>query len=69
MPLFVTHTHEDHWDKAAAEAIRKDIPIFAQHAEDALLIGKRVSLSAHSLERFGFPGRLPDQDDRSAWLR
>jgi L-ascorbate metabolism protein UlaG (beta-lactamase superfamily) len=49
--VIVTHTHEDHWDKAAAEAIRKDIPIFAQHAEDALLIGKAGFTSLHILSK------------------
>lgn len=38
--VIVTHTHEDHWDEAAIEAIRKDMPVFAQHEDDARLIGK-----------------------------
>lgn len=38
--VIVTHTHEDHWDKTAKEAIRKDMPVFAQHEDDALLIRK-----------------------------
>jgi len=36
--VIVTHTHRDHWDEAAIEAIRKDIPVFAQHENDARLI-------------------------------
>ena len=36
--VIVTHTHKDHWDKAAKEAIRKDTPVFAQHENDARLI-------------------------------
>jgi L-ascorbate metabolism protein UlaG (beta-lactamase superfamily) len=33
--VIVTHTHKDHWDETAIKIIRKDIPIFAQHEEDA----------------------------------
>ena len=36
--VIVTHTHEDHLDEAAMEAIRKDIQVFAQHENDAQLI-------------------------------
>lgn len=36
--VIVTHTHEDHWDKAAKEAIRKNMPVFAQHEDEARLI-------------------------------
>lgn len=36
--VIVTHTHRDHWDEAAMEAIRKDMPVFAQHENDARLI-------------------------------
>lgn len=36
--VIVTHTHLDHWDDAAQKALPKDIPLFAQHAEDAQLI-------------------------------
>ena len=36
--VIVTHTHLDHWDHAAQKALPKDIPLFAQHEEDAQLI-------------------------------
>lgn len=36
--VIVTHTHLDHWDDAAQKALPKDIPLFAQHEEDAKLI-------------------------------
>ncbi|AKS08526.1 MBL fold metallo-hydrolase [Pseudomonas trivialis] len=36
--VIVTHTHLDHWDDAAQKALPKDIPLFAQHEEDARLI-------------------------------
>jgi L-ascorbate metabolism protein UlaG (beta-lactamase superfamily) len=32
--VIVTHTHQDHWDDAAKEAIPKDMPIFTQNALD-----------------------------------
>ena len=32
--VILTHSHIDHWDEAAAEAIRKDIPFFVQHEGD-----------------------------------
>jgi len=36
--VIVTHTHLDHWDDAAQEALPKDIPLFAQNQADATLI-------------------------------
>lgn len=36
--VIVTHTHLDHWDDAAQKALPKDIPLFAQHEDDAQLI-------------------------------
>jgi L-ascorbate metabolism protein UlaG (beta-lactamase superfamily) len=36
--VIVTHTHLDHWDDAAQKALPKDIPLFAQHEQDAQLI-------------------------------
>ena len=36
--VIVTHTHIDHWDEAAAKALPKAIPLFAQHEQDAGLI-------------------------------
>lgn len=32
--VIVTHTHRDHWDDAAKEAIPKDMPIYTQNARD-----------------------------------
>ena len=36
--VIVTHTHTDHWDQAAAEAIPASLPVFAQHFGDRALI-------------------------------
>lgn len=36
--VIVTHTHDDHWDKAAQEKLPKDLPIFVQNADDAKII-------------------------------
>ncbi len=36
--VIVTHTHLDHWDDAAQKALPKDIPLYAQHEDDAKLI-------------------------------
>lgn len=33
--VIVTHTHLDHWDDAAKEALPKDIKLFTQNEEDA----------------------------------
>lgn len=33
--VILTHTHLDHWDKAAQEALPKDIPFYVQNEEDA----------------------------------
>lgn len=34
----VTHTHHDHWDEAAIDAIPKTLPVFVQHEADARLL-------------------------------
>ncbi len=36
--VIVTHTHLDHWDDAAVNALPKDIPLYTQHDADAKLI-------------------------------
>ena len=36
--VIVTHTHLDHWDDAAIEAIPKTMPIFSQNTQDAGII-------------------------------
>lgn len=33
--VIVTHTHEDHWDETAQQAVPKNLPIFVQHESDA----------------------------------
>ena len=33
--VILTHTHLDHWDKAAQEALPKDIPLYVQNEKDA----------------------------------
>ena len=34
----VIHTHSDHWDLYAENIIKKDLPVYVQHAADAQLI-------------------------------
>lgn len=36
--VIVTHTHDDHWDKAAQQLLSKELLIFVQNAGDAALI-------------------------------
>ena len=36
--VVVTHTHLDHWDDAATQAIPKDMPLIVQDSKDAALI-------------------------------
>ena len=36
--VMVTHTHLDHWDLYAETHIKKDLPIYVQHAADANFI-------------------------------
>ena len=36
--VMVTHTHSDHWDLYAEAYIKKDLPIYVQHAADANFI-------------------------------
>lgn len=36
--VIVTHTHPDHWDDAAIEALPKEVKIFSQNDEDASTI-------------------------------
>ena len=36
--VIVTHTHLDHWDDAAQQALPKDIPLFVQNQADAVII-------------------------------
>ncbi len=36
--VIVTHTHDDHWDRTAAERIAKDKPIYVQNDRDAALL-------------------------------
>ena len=33
--VIMTHTHEDHWDETAQQAVPKNLPIFVQHESDA----------------------------------
>src|SRR5262249_38136534 len=33
--VILTHTHPDHWDDTAKQAIPKDMPVFTQHEKDA----------------------------------
>ncbi|QXI17902.1 MBL fold metallo-hydrolase [Pseudomonas hamedanensis] len=47
--VIVTHTHLDHWDDAAQKVLPKDIPLFAQHEEDAQLIRSQGFKNVHVL--------------------
>ncbi len=38
--VLVTHTHRDHWDDAAAQAIPKDLPLFGQPEDEAKFRGQ-----------------------------
>lgn len=40
--VIVTHTHDDHWDRAAVELIGKDKPVFVQNDSDAALLRSRL---------------------------
>lgn len=39
--VLVSHTHLDHWDDVAQQAIPKSLPIFVQDSADAALLGKQ----------------------------
>ncbi|RRU14949.1 MBL fold metallo-hydrolase [Stenotrophomonas sp. 278] len=39
--VIVSHTHLDHWDDAAQEAVPKNMPMFVQDATDAALLRKQ----------------------------
>lgn len=55
--VIVTHTHEDHLDRAAMAAIGKDMPVFAQHEKDAQLIRKAGFIDVRMLtEKSTFGG-------------
>lgn len=60
--VIVTHTHDDHWDKAAQDKLPKDLPIFVQNAEDAKtiraqgfkdvrVVGKNTEFNGVTLQR------------------
>ena len=54
--VIVTHTHPDHWDEAAIRLVPKDLPLFAQHEQDADLIRSQGFTDVRVLEdgvRFG----------------
>lgn len=36
--VILTHTHLDHWDKAAQDALPKNIPFYVQNEEDAKIV-------------------------------
>ncbi|RYC39694.1 MBL fold metallo-hydrolase [Pectobacterium zantedeschiae] len=47
--VIVTHTHLDHWDDAAIEAIPKTMPIFSQNTQDAEVIRRAGFISVRVL--------------------
>ncbi|KAG0043522.1 hypothetical protein BGZ83_011295 [Gryganskiella cystojenkinii] len=48
--VIVSHTHLDHWDKAAQELLPKDIPLFAQDEADAQAIREQGFTNVHILD-------------------
>jgi L-ascorbate metabolism protein UlaG (beta-lactamase superfamily) len=38
--VLATHTHRDHWDDAAANALPKDLPLFAQPEDEAKFVSQ-----------------------------
>lgn len=54
--VILTHTHLDHWDKAAQAAIPKDIPLYVQNEEDAKAVRSQGFTNARIMkesEEFG----------------
>ena len=47
--VILTHVHPDHWDQAAADALRKDIPFFVQHFGDKATIEQAGFTNVHAL--------------------
>jgi L-ascorbate metabolism protein UlaG (beta-lactamase superfamily) len=54
--VIVTHTHNDHWDKAAQALLPKHLPIFTQHAQDQALIQSQGFTDVRLLEGAEFQG-------------
>ncbi|MDN7222789.1 MBL fold metallo-hydrolase [Providencia stuartii] len=48
--IIVTHTHSDHWDEAAQNAVPKDMTIFTQNESDAALLNSQGFLNVHALD-------------------
>ncbi|WP_028560313.1 MBL fold metallo-hydrolase [Paenibacillus pinihumi] len=55
--VMVTHLHPDHFDQAAVDLLPKDMPIFAQSADDAETIRKSGFLNVQTFEA---PAKLGD---------
>ncbi len=49
--VIVTHTHLDHWDDAAQQALPKDIPLIVQDDKDAALIRSQGFQNVRILEK------------------
>jgi L-ascorbate metabolism protein UlaG (beta-lactamase superfamily) len=47
--VIVTHTHQDHWDDAAAARVPKDLPLFAQNQKDRALFESAGFSDVHVL--------------------
>jgi L-ascorbate metabolism protein UlaG (beta-lactamase superfamily) len=48
--VIVTHTHLDHWDDAAQQAIPKEVPLIVQDSKDAALIRSQGFKNVHILQ-------------------
>lgn len=56
--VILTHTHLDHWDNAAQEALPKNLPIYVQDENDASLVRSQGFNNVHILGQTDKIGNL-----------
>lgn len=56
--VILTHTHLDHWDNAAQEALPKNLPIYVQDENDASLVKSQGFNNVHILGQTDKIGNL-----------
>lgn len=56
--VILTHTHLDHWDKAAQDALPKNIPFFVQNEEDANLVRSQGFTNVRIMKQFDSFGQV-----------
>ena len=75
--VIVTHTHIDHWDAAAADRLRKDVPLLCQPGDENVFLEAGFT-SVHPVdEKYEFhsvrfartPGQHGTGKSRSEWAR